>query len=166
MKTMTEHAPAPWYRQFWPWLLIGLPGSVVIACIITITIALNHPDPIVNDDWYKDGMAINQIQARDETARALGMQARIQTLDDGLMITLSANQPLPERIQLSLMHPTRDDADIQRILMLDDGVARTGALPINDVGHWYLSIESLPDEQPSWRIRGRWQTGNDALIAP
>ena len=43
---MHEHDTLPWYRQFWPWLLIGLPAAVVIACVITISIALQHDDPL------------------------------------------------------------------------------------------------------------------------
>ncbi|MFT7320700.1 FixH family protein, partial [Congregibacter sp.] len=29
----------PWYQQFWPWFLIALPGSVVIAGLSTLYIA-------------------------------------------------------------------------------------------------------------------------------
>ena len=29
----------PWYRQFWPWFLIVLPGSVVVAALTTVYIA-------------------------------------------------------------------------------------------------------------------------------
>ena len=28
----------PWYRQFWPWFLIALPGTVVVAAIGTLVI--------------------------------------------------------------------------------------------------------------------------------
>ncbi|MFM1891144.1 MAG: FixH, partial [Pseudomonadota bacterium] len=34
----------PWYRQFWPWLLISLPASVVIASMVTIYIAVQTDD--------------------------------------------------------------------------------------------------------------------------
>jgi FixH len=33
----------PWYRQFWPWFLIALPGSVVIASFVTLYIASSEP---------------------------------------------------------------------------------------------------------------------------
>ncbi|HEY9036176.1 MAG TPA: FixH family protein [Pseudomonadales bacterium] len=164
---MKIHAGQPWYRQFWPWLLIGLPATAVIACIITIVIAIRHTDPVVSGDWYKDGMAINQLQERDTAARDLGLQAFIKPDgEQGLIVTLTATTPLPERVQMTLHHPTRDDADITRIVLLEDGVARTGPLPIADINHWYVNIESLPDEIPSWRIRGRWRTGSDARIVP
>jgi len=34
----------PWYRQFWPWLLIGLPASAVLGCAVTIWLVLQNPD--------------------------------------------------------------------------------------------------------------------------
>jgi hypothetical protein len=34
----------PWYKQFWPWVLIALPSSAVIACAITLWFILQAPD--------------------------------------------------------------------------------------------------------------------------
>ena len=34
----------PWYRQFWPWFLIALPGSVVVASMVTIWLAASTSD--------------------------------------------------------------------------------------------------------------------------
>ena len=48
----------PWYRQFWPWLLISIPLLTVIAGIITLMIALKHPDQLVVDPGQ-----YNEIQA-------------------------------------------------------------------------------------------------------
>lgn len=38
----------PWYRQFWPWFIFGLPAVAVIACFITLAIAIKHSDPRVD----------------------------------------------------------------------------------------------------------------------
>ena len=44
----------PWYRQFWPWFIIALPASAVIASIITFWLAVSHPDQLVVDgDEYQ-----------------------------------------------------------------------------------------------------------------
>ncbi len=37
----------PWYRQFWPWLLIAIPLAGVVMASITATFALSDPDPDV-----------------------------------------------------------------------------------------------------------------------
>lgn len=44
----------PWYKQFWPWFIIALPASVVVASFITLWLAISNPDPlVVNDDDYR-----------------------------------------------------------------------------------------------------------------
>jgi hypothetical protein len=40
----------PWYRQFWPWFIIALPASAVIAGFITLWLAMSRPDHLVVDD--------------------------------------------------------------------------------------------------------------------
>lgn len=34
----------PWYRQFWPWLLIAIPLAGVIMSCITATYAVRYAD--------------------------------------------------------------------------------------------------------------------------
>lgn len=44
----------PWYRQFWPWFIIALPASAVVAGIITFWLAVSNPDHVVvEDDEYQ-----------------------------------------------------------------------------------------------------------------
>jgi hypothetical protein len=40
----------PWYREPWPWIIIGLLGSVITASLITVWIAATNPDVLVVDD--------------------------------------------------------------------------------------------------------------------
>lgn len=43
----------PWYRQFWPWFIIALPASAVIASFFTLWLAVSNPDTLViSDDQY------------------------------------------------------------------------------------------------------------------
>lgn len=41
--------PRPWYREPWPWVLIAIPAITVVACAITLYLALTHPDTVVVD---------------------------------------------------------------------------------------------------------------------
>lgn len=45
----------PWYRQFWPWFIIALPASAVVASFITLWLAISNPDPLVieHDDYQQ-----------------------------------------------------------------------------------------------------------------
>lgn len=40
----------PWYRQFWPWFIIALPTSAVIASFISLWLAVSNPDYLVVDE--------------------------------------------------------------------------------------------------------------------
>lgn len=40
----------PWYKQFWPWFIIALPASAVVAGFYTLWLAINTPDYLVVDD--------------------------------------------------------------------------------------------------------------------
>ena len=51
----------PWFKQFWPWFLIILPGTVVIASLATVIIAFKGADDVVSKDYYKEGLAINHV---------------------------------------------------------------------------------------------------------
>ncbi len=46
---LQQDASLPWYRQFWPWFLIALPASAVIASLYTLYLAVTHPDPVIID---------------------------------------------------------------------------------------------------------------------
>jgi len=48
-KTTNTPEP-PWYKQFWPWFIIALPATAVIASFITLYLAISRPDYIVVDD--------------------------------------------------------------------------------------------------------------------
>jgi len=57
----------PWYREPWPWVLIAIPALTVIACAITLWLALTHPDYlVVEDDDYQAVKA--GLQAQTQTA--------------------------------------------------------------------------------------------------
>ena len=40
----------PWYKQFWPWFIIALPASVVVASFFTLWLAISNPDHLVLSD--------------------------------------------------------------------------------------------------------------------
>ena len=45
-----EPVARPWYREPWPWIIIGLLGTVIVASMITLWIAASNPDGLVVDD--------------------------------------------------------------------------------------------------------------------
>jgi len=43
----------PWFKQFWPWFLIALPGSVVIASVFTLILAYENAPIITKNNLDK-----------------------------------------------------------------------------------------------------------------
>jgi len=146
----------PWYRQFWPWFIIALPASAVIGGLITIYLATHHRDGLVVDDYYKEGLAINQSIDRDHLASRLDARAlvRVDAADKhlNLQLSLNDNSLKPEEIQLKLIHPTLSQHDQQLTLVRDSSGNYSTSLPVLIAGRWHLIIE--PDDR-SWRLTGR-----------
>lgn len=150
--TLTDKTPAPWYRQGWPWFLIALPAAAVIAGIITLVIAVKTFDGLVVDDYYKEGRAIVQTIGRTERARELGLSAGLRVRSESIRIALAApvDGSLPERIIVTVAHPTRGGQDQILVLSGMNGVFE-GALAPLSTGRWLFQIE---DELRSWRMNG------------
>ena len=52
---MTSTQTKPWYKEPWPWAVIGLTGSAVVASLITLAIAIKNPDAlVVSDQQYQE----------------------------------------------------------------------------------------------------------------
>jgi len=142
--------PAPWYRQFWPWVLIALPTTAVVASLITIGIATRSSDSLVVDDYYKVGLAINQSRARDAAAARYGLSARLSLTDQSVKLTLSGTPPaIPERLTLQLVHATRADDDQTLQLARVAGKEYTALLEPLPPGRWNVSLEA-----DDWRLTG------------
>ncbi len=52
---------APWYRQFWPWFIMALPATVVVAGFFTLYLAIVNSDyPVTEDDLKYDSLIREQ----------------------------------------------------------------------------------------------------------
>ncbi len=148
--------PKPWYRHFWPWILIGLPLAAVLAGVATLFLAMDDPDSLVVDDYYKKGLTINRRLAREKAARTLGLtgRMRIDTVTGTVTVSLSANEPVAsEAMRLNLVHATRDKYDVQMTLSSLGNGRYGGTLEeLLTVGAWTITVEPL---DASWRVSGR-----------
>lgn len=141
----------PWYRQFWPWFLIVLPGTVVVASIATLIIAVTGSDDLVVDEYYKDGLAINRQLKREERARNRGYRANVAVGEEQVVVVTEA-LPAVAELRLLLSHPMEADRDI-RIDLRRSGPERYAAtLPaaVGDNWHWLLDAGDSSD----WRLTG------------
>ena len=65
----------PWWTHGHVWLLISGPAAVVVAGLITAWIAVSTPDPVISEDYYRQGIEINRQLAR-ERAMVPALQGR------------------------------------------------------------------------------------------
>jgi hypothetical protein len=65
----------PWWKHGHVWLLISGPAAVVVASLLTAWIAVVTNDPVIDADYYRHGIEINQQLAR-ERALLPAMQGR------------------------------------------------------------------------------------------
>ncbi|WP_319243795.1 FixH family protein [uncultured Propionivibrio sp.] len=157
--------PLPWYRHRWPWLLMAGPAIVVVAGFITLVLALRSNDGLVSDDYYKQGLGINQTTARDQAAARLGLQAQVMLGGHELRVMLRANDAataLPETLSLRLMHPTRSGEDQVLSLRRQAGDLYSGRLERPLSGRWRVSIE---DDGRMWRLTGDWLVDKAPVLA-
>lgn len=150
--------PIPWYRQFWPWFLIALPASSVCAGIATVLIASADPDGLVTDDYYRQGLAINQDLARQRVAEQRGLRGRlsVDAATGGLRLALAGQLVAPDRLTLRLVHPTRSYGDHDAVLYRDRRGELSGQLRLPAGGRWRVLVE--PDDG-RWRLSGRLVIG-------
>ncbi len=151
---MNPQSTHPWYKEFWPWMILGVLASSIIAGTTFLVLSITSYDGMVEDNYYKTGLAINQVIAQDHRATELGMTAavRIDDLTGDVNVDL-AGEARPERLLLTLIFPTRDDRDLQLILERVRGRHYVGQAPRQLEYRWYLQL--APDVQvPGWRLRG------------
>jgi hypothetical protein len=142
----------PWYREPWPWFLMSLPATAVVAGLTTAWLAFKTADGLVVGDYYKEGLAINQTLERDDAARALGLVATLKSEDGVLMLTLAGHpKAYPGVLILTLAHPTHQGMD--HILTLNNagGGHYRAALPAMPAGKWHAQ---LVDAASTWRLAG------------
>lgn len=146
----------PWYKEPWPWLLMAGPFVVVVAGFITAWLAIRSNDGLVADDYYKQGLAINQRLQRDQKAGELGIQA--QVLRSGaqmrVMMVGVGQAALPEKLTLRLSHPTRAGMDQVVDLVAEGHGLFNGKLSTDISGRWHVVLE---DSSGQWRLHGDWQ---------
>ena len=151
-----NQSKTPWYKQRWPWILMAGPAVVIVAGIVTAWLAVTSSDGLVTDDYYKEGLAVNQSLHRDHEAASLGLRADLMRagLNLRLLVAAEATTKFPATLTLKLAHPTIAGRD-QTIQLNSEGNGfYAGQLATAIGGRWLVSIE---DPSGEWRLQGDWQ---------
>ena len=147
---VTPRLATRWHQEPIAWLVFGLPAVAVVASFITLAIAIKGSDSLVVDDYYKQGLEINEVLIREDHAKAAALAFTSTFSADGVLTLLFTAQPAfpyPDQIDLQLNHATRDDVD-RKLPMMHAGngvyVAKVGKL---EAGPWYVDASTT-----QWRV--------------
>ena len=145
----------PWYRQFWPWFIISIPALTIVAAMITITIAVKTDDGLVVDDYYKEGLAINENKQLVKNAAALEISAELSLDENGMIqARLPENVAALPFLMLTLTHPGDASKDLELPLANVGNALFTSKDPLTGTGiNWHVVI-TPPDTD--WKLNGRW----------
>lgn len=157
--------PRPAWKEPMVWLVVVLPALAVIASIALLVAAARSSG---NNDMVADKVQLTgQIQESDigpdARAMALKLGAVFQS-EDGMLRVFPAGGDflLSQPLQLKLLHPNRQDADVSLTLIPDElgwHVKHT-VDPGND---WIVQLSNTgAAANGSWRLRGRLPRGQRA----
>jgi len=144
--------PLHWYRQLWPWYIIGLLLFGVLGSGVLVVSSIEHPDPLVVDNYYKEGLAINRTLDRQRRAAALGLVAIVQfdKANDALGIRLQASKKIQaDTLTLRFVHATLANRDYSVVLHRISGNDYRARLSALRAGNYNLLLE--PDSRV-WRL--------------
>lgn len=55
-----------WYLHAWPWFIIALLTVTILACFLTIYLAIKYPDTPLDDQYYKVGLSVYEVESADK----------------------------------------------------------------------------------------------------
>ena len=93
MHSETRAASPPWWKFGHVWLVIAGPVVVVIAAFVTLYLALRFPDPMVAQDYYRQGTEINKTLTAADSNLAPAVQARNHAATGTVPVAPSAPKP-------------------------------------------------------------------------
>lgn len=172
---MNERDTYPWYKQFWPWFLIVLPGTAVVASLYTVSLAMRSSDSLVTiADGGMDVVAAQHIAA-ERRAIALGLTATLdidtQTGAIGASLPARLSESLPQVLDLLLSHPT--DALKDRTISLNRALPDKDGNPVYaghivsvPGGRWYVVLTPAGDASDQWRLNGVWHGEQSVRLMP
>jgi len=165
---MIREDTKPWYRQFWPWFIIALPASSVVAGLTTLWIAMQTTDSLVV--YAEDGVsnATDRHLAAERLAAELDLAALLEFNPETRVISAVVRahdlQEVPATLDFELSHPAFADRD-QRITLnkampdADGNPVWVGHFVTIPSGRFYAVLKS----GDNWRVSAEWQ-GETSLM--
>lgn len=140
----------PWYKQLWPWVLIGIPVVTALKAVHTIIVMQQHKPELVIDDYYQAGRTINIQLAKYREAALRNLDANILVAGNRAVIRFAENAVLGDSIHLDFYHPTLSAQDFAVDAERSGALLYVATLPFTPEGRWRLTVS---DDTQEWRLR-------------
>lgn len=159
-------ATSPWYKHLWPWIIIAILTCSVTLSLTMVTIAVNNPDNLVNDNYYEAGKGINRSLERELLGQTLQLHANVQ-LDDvtGEVNLRLSGDSRPQTLELSLISPTQPEKDRKIVLTRNDSEPGryVGQLTDKIEGRRFVELLGVENDK-TWRLFEEEQINHDQAI--
>ncbi|EIK95061.1 hypothetical protein PMM47T1_18950 [Pseudomonas sp. M47T1] len=160
MFNTTADASTPWYKHLWPWIIIAILTCSVTLTLSMVTIAVEHPDNLVTDNYYEAGKGIARSLERERLAQDLQQRADI-TLDSltGEVDVKLSGSSQPAQLTLNLISPTQPEKDRR----IDLNAAGSGRY----VGHVVDNVQGRRFVEMLGQQGGKtWRLFEEEQVAP
>ena len=154
----------PWHKYPLVWMMIAIPFSAVIMGVVMIWLAVDTDDGLVADDYYKQGLEINDVISLDRRATELELKAVISFNVTDRVINLKFDKGLlegyPQTLQLNFQHATHANSDV--FVELSHGIndSYIGYLQQTlSEGVWYFEVSD-----DDWKLSARSHVRADNVI--
>ncbi|WP_131470997.1 FixH family protein [Marinomonas sp. MED121] len=143
--------PTPWYKQFWPWFVIAIPVSSMLVAVVQVSYALNSPNDMVVDNYYKEGLGINTVLDKRTLAGELNISGSIVIDNTTGEVILSSENAQAETLSLNFYNSAISDKDFTIELIRIAENRYRGNLTKSISGIWNLYLES----EAGWQVGAR-----------
>ena len=147
-----ENNALPWYKEFWPWFIIGMLSFSVVLGLSMLTISIRNADSLVVDNYYDAGKGINTSLVREKLAEQLNIAGTLSldTETGQIEFTLTGDSR-PPHLVLNLISPTQVERDRRIVMQPISGDLYRGLLQEDIQGRRFVEVLGLEDGA-EWRL--------------